>query len=94
MFLQPNVYTVINILALRDYAYSAQCRTAFSFSTSSTFQTLFFLVYTQVNTMQFFTRIITQMLHGPLGEKLANAKWMQNLAQNTHKGMETLRHNS
>eukprot|EP00486_Rosalina_sp_Unknown_P001009 CAMPEP_0201572492 /NCGR_PEP_ID=MMETSP0190_2-20130828/15791_1 /ASSEMBLY_ACC=CAM_ASM_000263 /TAXON_ID=37353 /ORGANISM="Rosalina sp." /LENGTH=49 /DNA_ID= /DNA_START= /DNA_END= /DNA_ORIENTATION= len=38
--------------------------------------------------MQFFTRIIAQMLHGPLGEKLANAKWMQNLAQNTHKAME------
>lgn len=37
--------------------------------------------------MQFFTRIIAQMLHGPLGEKLANAKWMQNLAQNTHKGI-------
>merc|ERR1712083_511193 len=38
--------------------------------------------------MQFFARIMAQMLQGPLGEKLANAQWMQTLARNTHKAME------
>mmetsp|Transcript_18874 Transcript_18874/g.30058 ORF Transcript_18874/g.30058 Transcript_18874/m.30058 type:complete len:101 (-) Transcript_18874:534-836(-) len=38
--------------------------------------------------MQFFGRIVAQLLQGPVGEKLASSHFMRNLAQQTHKAME------